>query len=130
MMPPRQSDLGERNLCAFECIGPIEELKRQRHILDRGHGRDQVKGLKHDADGAASHLGKFVLAHSRKVPARDDHLPRCCAFQPRHHHQERGFAGAARPNQRNRLSFRRRKVYAAQDIDRPRSALESKRHAL
>ncbi len=130
MMPRGKPDIGESGPGALEGIPPVEELERQRHILDRRHGRNQVEGLKHDADGAAPHLRELVLAHSREVLARDEHLPRCCAFEPRHHHQERGFAGTARPNQRNRLPFGDGKVDAAQDFYRPRPALESERHAL
>ena len=130
VMARGKSDIGKGGLGALERISPIEELERQRHILDRGHSRDQVKGLKYDADGAASHLGEPVLAHSREVLARNEHLPRCGGFEPCHDHQERRLSGAAWSHQRNRLPFRRRKVDAAQNLDRSRPALECERHTL
>ena len=129
MMTRGKPDIGQSGLSAFEGIAPVEKLKRQSHILDRGHGRNQMERLKHDADRAASRLREFVLGHSRKVPARDHHLSRGCGFEPCHHHQEGGFSRAARPYKRNRLPLRHSEVDAAQNFDRTRSALECERDA-
>ena len=75
MMTGGETHIGKRGLCALESIAPVEEFERQRHILDGGHGRDQMEGLKHDADGTASHLCQLVLVHSREVLAGDEHPP-------------------------------------------------------
>ena len=62
MMTGGKTDIGKSGLGALEGIPAVEELKRQRHILDGGHGRYQMEGLEHDADGAPSHLRQLVLA--------------------------------------------------------------------
>jgi hypothetical protein len=123
-------DIRKSGLGAFEGIAPVEKLKRQSHILDRGHGRDQMERLKHNADRTAPRLCEFVLGHSRKVPTGNQHLPGGCGFEPCHHHQEGRFSRAARPYKRNRLPFRHGEVDAAQNFDRSRSALECERDAL
>ena len=87
-----KTDIGKRGLRALKRIAPIEELEGQRHILDGGHGRDQMEGLKHDADGTASRLRQLVLVHSREVLAGDKHLPCGRGFEPGHDHQEGRFA--------------------------------------
>ncbi len=43
-------DLGKRRARRVEGIVAVEEFERQRHVLERGHGRHEMEGLEHDAD--------------------------------------------------------------------------------
>ena len=45
-----QADLGEQRGGRLEGIRPAGELQRQRDVLKRRHGRDQMEGLEDDAD--------------------------------------------------------------------------------
>ena len=45
-----------------ESVAATRQLQRDRHILEGGHGGDQVEGLEHDADMIAAEGGERVLA--------------------------------------------------------------------
>ena len=45
-----QADLGEQRGGRLEGVRPAGELQRQRDVLKRRHGRDQMEGLEDDAD--------------------------------------------------------------------------------
>ena len=49
-----QADALERSLCSLEGIGAAGELERQRHVLQRRHGRNEMKALEYDADMVAA----------------------------------------------------------------------------
>ena len=68
----RQPDLGERRARRIEGVVPVEEFERQRHVLERGHGRHEVEGLEHDADIGGTEPGQAVLIERGIVGA--DHL--------------------------------------------------------
>jgi hypothetical protein len=48
-------------------LGMMGELQGQGRVFERGHGRDEVKGLKDDAQMLAPEAGQSVLAHGRQV---------------------------------------------------------------
>ncbi len=115
---------------ALEGIAAIEEFERQGHILNRGHGWDQMKGLEYDADGVATDFGKLVLGRLRKIVTGDENPARGGRLKAYHHHQKRRLSRAARAYQRNGLALGHRKVYASQDFDWPRPAIERERNVL
>ena len=79
---------------AISRVGIAGEFQRHRDVFQRRHGRDQVKRLEHDADLAAAEAGQRVLVEGIERRAVDHHLSAIGAFQPRHHHQQGGFARA------------------------------------
>ena len=79
---------------ALGSVGIARELERHRDVLQRGHGRDQMEGLEDDADLAAAEAGQRVLVEGIERRAADHHLSAIRTLQPRHHHQQRGFARA------------------------------------
>ena len=124
VVPRGEAYLTQRRFSAFKCVGPIEEFERQSHILDRRHSRDEMKGLKNNADAFASNRGKLIFTKPAKIMSSNANLARSRRLQTCHHHQQRGFAGAAWPHKRNRLSRRNRKVYASQNLNWPRAAFK------
>ncbi len=73
-MPAGKPHARQRFARARERIGPAQEFERQGHILNRGHGWNEVEGLEHDAGFAAPDGGKPVFAGLREIVARDEHL--------------------------------------------------------
>ena len=55
-------------------IGMAGQFQRHRDVLQRGHGRDQVKGLEDDADMAATKPRQSVLVEIIERGAVDHHL--------------------------------------------------------
>jgi len=47
---------------AIECVGHAREFERDCYIFKRGHRRDQVEGLKENADLPAAKRGEIVFA--------------------------------------------------------------------
>ncbi len=95
------------------------QFQRHRHVLQRGHGRNQMERLEHDADGVAAQAGQGILAHARDlVPVQHDAAGRG-ALQPGQHHQQAGLSGAGGADQGDRLAGAHLQVDAAQNVDRP-----------
>ena len=69
----READLGKRRARACEGVVAVEELERQRHVLERRHGRHEVEGLEHDADIGGAEPGEPVLVEAGIVGAGDPH---------------------------------------------------------
>ena len=69
-----QPDLAEHGLRAVKRVCTAEKFKRQRDVLDRRHGRDEVKLLKHDADIFAANARQGVLAERAEIMSGDLHL--------------------------------------------------------
>jgi hypothetical protein len=120
---PRRAPLGAR-----ECVFRARQLERHGHVLERRHGRDQMEGLEHDADGAAAEAGERIFAEFREVGAGDADAPRGRRFEPGRHHQERRFAGARRPEQRDRFAARDFQRDTRQDVDRACRARQRQPH--
>ncbi len=83
-----------------------------------------MEGLKHDANGMAPYLREPVLAQTREIVAGYENLARCCGLKACHHHQQRRLSGAAWPHQGNRLARGHAETGTAQNLDRPRAAVE------
>ena len=79
MAKPNSGEFGNGAGLGVRYPGDIE---RGQNIFQRGHGRQQVEGLQHDADAAPSGMGQSVFVHRGKIGASDKQLARCRAFQP------------------------------------------------
>jgi hypothetical protein len=53
--------------CGWEGVFLAGKLERHRHILVRGHGGQEVKGLKDDADPAPPRSGKAVFVERSEI---------------------------------------------------------------
>ena len=95
------------------------ELQRQRHVLERRHGRHQMERLEHDADVGAAHQRQLVLAQAGKVVAGDLDLAARRPLEPGHDHQQRRLARAGRPDDGHRLALARLEIDVPQDLTGP-----------
>ena len=98
-------------------VGDAGQFQRHRHVLQRGHGRDQVERLEHDADMAAAEARQRVLVERAQVLAGDRHRAGVGPLQPGHHHQQRRFARAGRPDQADCLAAAYIQVDVLEDMD-------------
>ena len=62
------------------------------HVLGRRHRRDEVEGLKHEADLTAPVCGQSILVQSSDVLIAHPDVPRGGSIQSPHQVQQRGFA--------------------------------------
>jgi len=92
---------GDRAKYGFQFLGgSLEGVRNQRQferhgdILERGHRRDEMERLEHDADVAAAEACRRILIEFRKLFARDRDFARCRPLKTRHHHQHGRLAGA------------------------------------
>ena len=69
----RRQSLHERALRAESeqelLVARARQLERNRHVLDRGQGRNQVVGLEHEADRATAEARELGLAQARHLHA-------------------------------------------------------------
>src|SRR5437867_3912072 len=63
------------------------QFKGHSHILQRRHGRNQVKGLENDAHRSATETSEPILIEPRQILAPDQDLAGAWALQPANHHQ-------------------------------------------
>ena len=113
-----ETDPLQRCFGQLEGIATAGEFERQRHVLVRRHGRDEVEALEHDADVVAPQPGAVVVVERPEIAAGDLDLARRGTLQPaRHHHQAR-LAGAGRPDNRCNLAGSYVERNTTQDIDR------------
>src|SRR5438128_2371584 len=73
----------------IERVRDAGEFQRHRDVLDRRHGRNQVKGLEHDADVTAAVSRERVLAKRAEIAAVDEDASRIRPLQPGHDHEQR-----------------------------------------
>ena len=110
MQAVAEPDRGKFLRRALRRVGIAGELERHGDILQRRHGRDQMKRLEDDADLAAAEARQRVLVEGIERRAVDHHLSAIRTLQPRHHHQQRGFARARRADQADRLTGATRRL--------------------
>src|SRR6185312_671783 len=101
------------------------EFERRRHILERGHGRDQVKGLEHDADAPPAKPRERVLVHLAELHPVDLDLALVRPLEAGHDHEQRRFARAGRADNSRRLALADCQRDVAQDMHASRSAAET-----
>ncbi len=115
----RQTDFGKRLARGGEGVVLVEEFERQRHVLERGHGRHQVEGLEHDADIGGTQTRETVLVEAGIVGVHHPNPAAGGAFETGNHHEQGRFAGARRTDHGDGVAGGDAKVDAAQNVDRP-----------
>ena len=120
--PVFETDRGQLRPCASEGAGPTGELARRRHVLDRGHGRDEVECLEDDSDVPPPKSRESVLVESAQIPAGHRDLPGGGPFQTADDHEQRGLSGTGGPDDAHRFPGRHVEIDAAQDLHRTRGA--------
>lgn len=113
----------------LERIGRPGKLQRNGHVFQRRHGRNQMKGLKHDADMTAAEFRETVFVQHTDIVPADTHDTVVGPFQPRHNHKQRRLAGAGRPGQRHGFAAADRQGNILQNLDFRASASQIQRHA-
>ena len=115
--------------------GPLEgrraagELERDRHVLERRHGRHQVEVLEHDSDVVAPVAGQAVFVQRAEVEARRLHAAGRGPFQTGDDHQHRSLARTRRADHAHGLAARHGQVDTAQDVDRTGAAGQGQMNA-
>src|SRR5215216_5248130 len=84
-----EADMDEPVLGAGKGIGGPFELERYGDVLKRGHGGDQVKGLKDNAEIIAAETGETIFTHAPEILPHHDDLARGGAFEPGGNEEER-----------------------------------------
>lgn len=118
--PRPEPDLLQQRAGAALGIGGGGKIERQRHIFQRGHGGNEMKGLKHDSDmitakarqsrfaerGDGDRLRRPIGARGSIVflpvgarAAMKHHSALARHFNARQHHQKRAFARTRRAQQ-------------------------------
>ena len=121
----RQPDGRKLRLRARESVAATREFERDGDILQRRHGRHQVKGLEDDPDFLAAKFREFVLAHGGDRTALDFYRTCIRPFEPGERHQERGLPTTGRPNYGRRLSPAKVERYVFEDFDPRRAGTEA-----
>ncbi|GGE42956.1 hypothetical protein GCM10007276_20240 [Agaricicola taiwanensis] len=102
--PLLQPDSGEFGFRKRKGAGHAGKLQRHGDVFQRGHGRDQVKGLEDNADMAAAEAGKPILIQLRKILIEQPYRSRISTFQAAKDHQERRFPGSGGADKANALA--------------------------
>jgi hypothetical protein len=84
-----------------------------------------MEGLKHDADVLAARPRQPVFAQRGEIMAGDLNGTAGCLLQPRHDHQQRRLAGAARPHHAHRFALEDVEIDAAQNMNSTGAAGEA-----
>ena len=109
---------GELLARPLEGVGGARELARGGHVLDGGHGGDEVEGLEHDADVGPPEPRERVLVEGREVFPRHLDPARGRPFETADDHEQGRLAGPGRPDDAHRLAGGEVEVDAAQDLHR------------
>ena len=91
--------VGEAHLLEFgpgslHRVGRAGKLERRRDVFERGHCRNEMKGLEHDADALPAKPRQGVFVHRAELHAVDLDLASVRLLEPGHGHQQRRFARA------------------------------------
>lgn len=84
-----------------------------------------MEGLEDDADVPAPELGEVILIELGEVLAGDLDAARIDPLEPRHRHEQRGFARSRRPHQPHGLALPYLERNAAKDMDAARAAAQA-----
>ena len=115
----REPDGGELLAGPVERVGGARELARRGHVLEGGHGGNEVERLEHDADVSPPKPREGVFVEGREVRARHlDASPRR-TLETADDHEQGALAGAGRAHHAHRLPGSEVEVDAAQDLHRP-----------
>ena len=113
-----EPDLFQRLHGPASGLGMMGELQRQGRVLQSGHGRDEVKGLKDDTQMLAPKAGQGVLTKLRQVRPGHLHPPRRGAFQTGHEHEHGRLARTRRAYHGQGLTLTHAQGDPTQDVDR------------
>jgi hypothetical protein len=97
------------------------EVKRQDRVLQRRQGRQQLEELEHDPDVLPAPRGELLLAHLIDPPATDGNRPGGWTIDACDHVDDRRFAAAGRPHDRDQLPGGDRQIDTALDASAERS---------
>ncbi len=114
MRQPHRLQLGPRPV---EGIAVPGQLKRGGDVFQRGHGGDQVKGLKYHTHVIAAEPRQRILVQRGQVMAQGENAAAGGAFQPAHQHQKRRLARAGGADQPQRFARAHLQGDPVQDID-------------
>ena len=103
----------------------LRHVERQQHVLVRGHGREQVVGLEHEADVAAADRGQLLGVEPVRGVASDLQLARGRRQDAAEDRQQRGLAAARRAHEQRQLARIQRHLDALQHLE-PGFALAEK----
>ena len=103
---------------ASEGVGLARKLAGRGHVLERGHGGDEMEGLEDDADVPSAEPGETVLVQRGEVVSGHRDLPAGRPLEPADDHEERGLPRTGGPHDAHRLPGREFEVDAAQDLHR------------
>ena len=78
---------GSEFLFALSAHPRCRELERNRNILQRGHGRNEMEGLENDSHVPSAKTCQRVLIECAQVFARDRDGSAIRALKARHHHE-------------------------------------------
>lgn len=104
MQPFGKSDLREFGAGARGGIAGAGKFKWNCDVFERGHRRNEMEGLKDDADVAAAKAGQGVLVERSEIAAGDHDRAGVDALQTSEHHEQGGLAGARWADQANGLA--------------------------
>ena len=65
------------------------KLQAGGDIFERGHGRDEVKRLEHDANSLSAEPGQSIFVHRTELDAVDLNFASVRPLKPGHDHQQR-----------------------------------------
>ena len=126
--PMLQPDLGQKCPRRRERVAVAGKLQRQGHVLECGHGRDQVEGLEQDADPVAAEQRQAILVETAQIDAFDRHPAARRPLDATDDRHQAGLAGAGRTHHAYAGAGFDQKIDAAQDCHRPRGARKGKMH--
>ena len=110
--PVPETDSDQFIPCPIEGLCRSRQFQRNGDIFKRGHGCDQVKGLKHNPDMLAAKRGQTVFVERPNVAPSDLDATLVGRFQTRHGHEKGRFSGTRWPDQSNRFAGGNREINA------------------
>lgn len=84
------------------------EPRWERNILFRAERRNEIEGLKDEADPVPPHLRELSGRQSQEIVPQQGDCARCCGFEAREAIQQRRLAGSAWADNRDELPRRNR----------------------
>ena len=123
--PVAQSDSGEFVARASLRVGGAGQFQRHGDVLQRGHGRDQMKGLEYDADMAAAEAGQGILVEFAEVLRRRlSTVPESACSRPAITINKRRFSRAGRADEANCLAISYMQIDIFEDMNAGRALPE------
>ena len=117
--PVVETHRGQLHPSPIERVGLARELAGRGHVLDRGHGGDEVEGLEDDPHVTPPELCELVFVQGAEIVAGHGDPSGGGPFQSADDHEQRGLAGAGGSDHADRFPGRQLEVDAAQDLHRP-----------